>query len=51
MSKVPERKFFMSKAHQLAMGNLPRNFSNMMEKTGCFRKGKTARDRALRLAR
>ena len=47
-NKVPERKYFMSKADQAKMGNLPRTHANCMEKTGKFRPGKTAKDRAMR---
>lgn len=45
MAKVGERRKYMSKSDQLAMGNLPRSHENCFEKTGRMRPGKTAQDR------
>ena len=43
---MKERREYMSKTAQLAMGNLPRTHQNCLEKTGVMRPGKTAKDRA-----
>ena len=43
---MKERKEYMSEAHKRAMGRLPRNHANCMEKTGVMRPGKTRKDRA-----
>lgn len=42
---MKERKEYMSKTAQTAMGNLPRTHQNCIEKTGVARPGKTAKDR------
>ena len=48
MINVGERKQFMKQEHKLSMGNLPRTHANCKEKTGVYRPGKTAKDRALK---
>ena len=41
-----DRKDYMNKTQQIAMGSLPRTHQNCIEKTGVARPGKTAKDRA-----
>lgn len=48
--KKKERKEFMTNIQKDAMGKLPRTHRNCLEKTGVARPGKTAKDRAGKVA-
>lgn len=46
MSGKKERKDYMSGGQKASMGTLPRTHANCKDKTGVFRPGKTAKDKA-----
>lgn len=48
MGKQKTRKDFMGESHKEALKDLPRTHGNCKTKTGVFRPGKTAQDRARR---
>lgn len=48
MSKVKDRKEYMTPVQRDKMGALPRTHHNCLAKTGVARPGKTRKDRALR---